>query len=133
MPQMTLMAANKSQPRTLTHSTIRTLTRLTCGVPDWSGEEYSVVSDLQRTVASDAVSGLRLNGQEWVLDIGCGDGFLTRAVADMVPDGYVVGVDPSPRMLTTAHAVPEARESGPRFVRADARRLPLQPRFDVVV
>ncbi|MBV8930243.1 MAG: methyltransferase domain-containing protein [Mycobacteriaceae bacterium] len=101
---------------------------------DWSGEDYARVSGLQRTMARDAIAALSFAGGDRVLDVGCGDGFITRAIAAMVPDGHVVGVDPSPRMVAAAHAVPPRGASGPWFVRADARRLPFGgDQFDVVV
>ena len=54
-------------------------------VPDWSGEDYGRVSALQRSVATETLADLVLGGTEWVLDIGCGDGFLTRQIAARVP------------------------------------------------
>lgn len=78
------------------------------------------------------MAALAFSSADWVLDIGCGDGFLTRAIADLVPDGGVVGADASPRMISTAGAS-VAGGSGPHFVIADARRLPFCACFDAVV
>lgn len=103
---------------------------------DWNGAEYSALSDLQRAMAADAIAGLALAGTNRVLDIGCGDGFLTSAIADLVPDGpasIVVGMDPSPGMIASARSMPVTGRSGPHFVRADARQLPFAEQFDVVV
>ena len=100
---------------------------------DWSGRDYAAVSGLQRAMVNEAIAELEFSEKERVLDVGCGDGFLTRAVADMVPLGYAVGVDASPRMIATAHAAAVPTESGPWFVVADARRLPFGRHFDVVV
>lgn len=80
----------------------------------------------------DAMAAVTFSRGEWVLDIGCGDGFLTRAMAELVPDGYVVGADASPRMISAASAA-VTTSSGPHFVVADARRLPFGACFDVVV
>jgi trans-aconitate 2-methyltransferase len=102
-------------------------------VTDWSGRDYAEVSSLQRTMATEAVTALQFAETDRVLDVGCGDGFLTRAVAGMVPDGCAVGVDASPRMIATAHAGGGATASGPWFVLADARRLPFSEYFDAVV
>jgi trans-aconitate 2-methyltransferase len=109
-------------------------------VADWDGSEYARVSELQRAMARDAVAVLALGGSEKVLDIGCGDGILTRAIGANVPRGYVVGLDPAQGMLSAAmsalreeQTVPTVAESGPVFVRGDARHLPFLASFDVVV
>jgi trans-aconitate 2-methyltransferase len=102
-------------------------------VTDWSGEDYAKVSGLQRAMAEEAVSALAFNGDERVLDIGCGDGFITHSIASMVPGGQVVGLDASPRMVIAAQAISGGGGSTPCFVRADARRLPFIEHFDVVV
>ena len=73
-------------------------------MPDWSGRDYAAVSSLQRAMATEAVTALQFGAGDRVLDVGCGDGYLTRAVAGMVPDGCAVGVDASPRMIETAHS-----------------------------
>jgi trans-aconitate 2-methyltransferase len=102
-------------------------------VIDWSGDDYAEVSGLQRAMITDAMAGLTFSPDEWVLDIGCGDGFLTRAIADLVPGGYAVGADASRGMIATANRAAGAAPSGPRFVVADARRLPFIGCFDAVV
>jgi trans-aconitate 2-methyltransferase len=102
-------------------------------VPDWSGRDYADISSLQRAMATEAVAGLQFGAADRVLDVGCGDGYLTRAVAGMVPDGWAVGVDASPRMIEAAHGGGEATDSGPWFVVADARRLPFAEFFDTVL
>ena len=84
-------------------------------------------------MATEAVRALHFGAADRVLDVGCGDGYLTRAVAGLVPDGGVVGVDASPRMIETAHSGGEATDSGPWFVVADARRLPFAEFFDAVL
>ncbi|MDT5013445.1 MAG: trans-aconitate 2-methyltransferase [Mycobacterium sp.] len=100
---------------------------------DWSGEDYATVSDLQRSMAADAARSLDLAGGEQVLDIGCGDGHVTRALAGRVPVGFVVGVDPAPGMLAEAAQHHRGGTSGPVFVRADVLHLPFTERFDVAV
>ena len=84
-------------------------------------------------MATEALTALRLKSGDRVLDVGCGDGFLTRAVTGMVPDGCAVGVDASPRMIETAQAGGKPAAAGPWFVVADARLLPFCEFFDVVV
>src|ERR1700757_1617369 len=100
---------------------------------EWSGEDYADISALQRTMAEEAVGALELAGAEHVLDVGCGDGYVTRMVAGMVPDGYVVGIDPSRGMLAEAVRGDHSGASGPVFVRADVRDLPFAESFDAAV
>lgn len=82
---------------------------------------------------TEASAALSFAPNAIVLDIGCGDGFLTRTIADAVPAGAVVGVDASPKMLATANAAAPTPTAGPFYVLADACRLPFTQAFDAVV
>jgi trans-aconitate 2-methyltransferase len=82
---------------------------------------------------TEAMTGLEFRGADHILDIGCGDGFLTAAIASLTPQGLVVGADPSHRMVATAAQSVATGESGPWFVIADARALPFGESFDAAV
>jgi len=102
-------------------------------VTDWSGEEYARLGGLQRRMISEALSSLEFGPSDRVLDIGCGDGFLTAAIAKLTPQGLVVGADRSPRMVATAETTATGEESRPWFVLADALALPFTRCFDAAV
>lgn len=106
---------------------------LTVWVTDWSGLDYAEISDLQRAMITNAMADLTFSADDRVLDIGCGDGFLTRMIAGLTPDGFVVGVDASPRMILAATGSAESGSRRPDFVVADACYLPFGPTFDAVV
>src|SRR5215831_3107270 len=97
---------------------------------EWNAESYSECSSLQQAMAAEVLQALDLTGSEWVLDVGCGDGRITREIARRVPKGRVVGVDASSNMIALA-----SQKSGPnlRFEIADARSLPFNHEFDLVV
>jgi ubiquinone/menaquinone biosynthesis C-methylase UbiE len=50
----------------------------------------------------DTISHLKLNGNETVVDLGCGKGKDVLKLADLVEDGFVYGVDISDGMLEVA-------------------------------
>lgn len=74
----------------------------------------------------EALSDLKLDARERVLDVGCGTGELARVLADETR-GEVVGTDADPRLLSVA------QEHVP-VVAGDAHRLPFpDDSFDLVV
>jgi len=101
---------------------------------EWDAAEYSRRSSLQEAMAQEVLALLDLNGPERILDVGCGDGKITAEIAIRVPPASVVGVDPSRDMISFAqsHFSPATRPNL-RFQVADARRLPFQDEFDLVV
>jgi ubiquinone/menaquinone biosynthesis C-methylase UbiE len=85
-------------------------------------------------MAAEALGLLDLSGSENVLDVGCGNGNVTAEIASRVSQGRVVGIDPSRNMIESA-----SNQFGPpnycnlRFIVADARHLPLRPKFNLIV
>ncbi|TSE01968.1 class I SAM-dependent methyltransferase [Skermania sp. ID1734] len=97
---------------------------------DWDGASYGDISDLQRAMAAESLESVDLRGDERVLDIGCGDGFVTRRIADRLPRGSVIGVDPSPRMVDAALGRATQNLS---FELGDVTTLRFLDEFDLVV
>ena len=101
---------------------------------EWNAAKYERISALQAAMAQEALSLLNLTGDKTVLDIGCGQGRITREIAARVPLGRVVGVDASEKMIAFAR---EHDASSPQpnleFAVADGRHLNFHHEFDLVV
>jgi len=68
----------------------------------WNAKEYSNFSAEQQKWAEELLSKLALKGNERVLDIGCGDGKITAGIAQLLPEGSVLGIDNSKEMIRFA-------------------------------
>jgi trans-aconitate 2-methyltransferase len=99
-------------------------------VADWDGLSYRKVSALQTWVASQSLTGVTMAGDERVLDVGCGDGHITAAIADQLPDGSILGIDPSPRMIAAAGTFSSPRL---RFAVGDVLSMDFRDEFDALV
>jgi trans-aconitate 2-methyltransferase len=71
-------------------------------VTDWDAATYDRVADPQEEWGREVLGRLELEGDETVLDAGCGSGRLTRHLVERVPNGRVIGVDSSPSMIERA-------------------------------
>lgn len=68
-----------------------------------------------------------------VLDVGCGTGELTLAIARCVPEGGVVGVDRSPELIALAQAsASKAGAGNVRLIAADLLEFEPEAPFDLV-
>jgi trans-aconitate 2-methyltransferase len=74
-------------------------------LPTWEGEVYAANTAHHRVHDDRFLAPLGLRGDERVLDLGCGSGDFTAKVAELVPDGVVVGIDPQPSLLEVARSV----------------------------
>ncbi len=72
---------------------------------EFDGERYKQASRHQKEWGNRLIAELTLRGDESILDLGCGDGVLTAQLADLVPNGKVVGIDASIGMIRTAKAL----------------------------
>ncbi len=89
----------------------------------WDGATYDRVADPQTRWGTAVLERLGLNGDETVLDCGCGSGRVTEQLLAHLPDGRVIALDSSPSMLDQAR-----RRLGPArervlFVEADLLQL----------
>jgi trans-aconitate 2-methyltransferase len=69
---------------------------------DWDARTYERVAGPQARWAEDVLGRLRLEGDETVLDAGCGSGRVTRMLLARLPEGRVVAVDSAPSMVAEA-------------------------------
>jgi trans-aconitate methyltransferase len=99
----------------------------------WNPKDYAQHSRAQESWARELLSQIALRPDDSVLDIGCGDGRTTAALAQRVPQGKVVGVDLSADMVAHAasqHCRPPIKNL--TFRQADAAALPFEEEFSVV-
>jgi SAM-dependent methyltransferase len=71
---------------------------------------------------------MRLTPEDNVLDLGCGAGWLTRLIAEQVPDGRVVGVDLADEMIRRARRNNTDVENA-MFVIGEAQQIPWDANF----
>jgi trans-aconitate methyltransferase len=98
----------------------------------WDPEDYSRHSSEQEKWALELIPKLDLKGDERVLDIGCGDGKITAAMADALGSGSVLGIDSSPEMVAHARKVFMDDRRNLAFRCVDARDMDFSLEFDVV-
>ena len=67
------------------------------------------------------------HSRDCVLDIGCGGGAAVRATADIITEGYLIGIDASPGMVqfAEAHCTDHPAWERMRFAVGTAEDLPL--------
>ena len=102
-------------------------------LPTWDAS-YADNTGHHRVYDADFLATTPLQAGDRILDLGCGAGDFTRTLADLVPQGHVVGLDPQPALLAEARRRAGANQSfvqGP--VQHLARLLPDPQQFDGVI
>jgi trans-aconitate 2-methyltransferase len=102
------------------------------GTTDWDARTYDRLAAPQEAWARDVLARLSLNGDETVLDAGCGSGRVTKLLADRLPGGRVIGVDGSESMIAEAREALASYEDRVSFVHSDLLKLDLPEPVDAV-
>ena len=102
-------------------------------LPTWDAS-YAANTGHHRAHDAWFLRNTPLRPADRVLDLGCGSGDFTRILADLVPEGEVVGLDPQPALLAEARACAGPNQS---FIEAPVQELAevtvgLEP-FDMVM
>ena len=90
----------------------------------WNADDYARTASFVPKLGAHLIDRLAPRAGEVVLDLGCGDGTLTAAIA--ASGARVIGIDSSPEMLAAA------RTRGLDVRLMSAERLELEERFDAV-
>jgi trans-aconitate methyltransferase len=99
----------------------------------WDAADYARSSPAQKQWARELIQKIDLSGRERVLDIGCGDGIVTAAIAERLPEGYVLGLDRSSGMIRFAREqFPHDAYPNLSFAEGDAQDLGFSGEFDIV-
>jgi trans-aconitate 2-methyltransferase len=99
----------------------------------WNPEDYRHHSSAQESLAESIISGLKVEGNEHILDIGCGDGKVTSKLAILIPQGQVLGIDSSMEMIDfSQNRFPSSSHANLRFEQMDVLDLKFESRFDLV-
>ena len=95
---------------------------------DWWIDGFTEGADPEYVEQILPLAAAELEGFDHVLDLGCGDGQISRLLAHA--GARVIGVDPTWNQIRVAHE----RAGGAAFARSEAAELPFRNRsFDAVV
>ncbi|MCB0876432.1 MAG: methyltransferase domain-containing protein, partial [Solirubrobacterales bacterium] len=100
------------------------------GTRDWDASTYDRVSTPQQAWAAAVIDRLGLQGDETVLDAGCGTGRVTALLLARLPRGRVIAVDGSAAMVAEARALLDSERVEVRL--ADLTELELSEPVDAV-
>lgn len=77
---------------------------------------------------------IEFSGNELILDMGCGDGRLSAALAERVPRGRVIGIDPSAKMIELAlSSFPNKHFPNLLFQNLPAEAVQIEKQADLVL
>ena len=96
---------------------------------EFDGEKYKTASSHQKEWGKNLISEISLQGNEIILDLGCGDGHLTEQLSMLVPNGKVLGIDASVGMIKTAKKI---HRNNLDFIRMDINELHFTNEFNII-
>jgi trans-aconitate 2-methyltransferase len=102
------------------------------GTTDWDAKTYDRLAAPQEEWAREVLERLPLDGDETVLDAGCGSGRVTRLLAERLPRGRVIGVDGSESMVAEARRSLADLGEQVEIVHSDLLALELEQLVDAV-
>jgi len=99
-------------------------------VRQWDGQTYDRISGPMEALGLAVLDRLSLQGDETVLDAGCGSGRITEALIQRLPRGKVIAIDASESMVLAAR-----ERLGPEadIRRADLLELELDEPLDAIL
>jgi trans-aconitate 2-methyltransferase len=99
----------------------------------WDPDQYQHFGDERSRPFFDLLARVGAGAPEVVVDLGCGPGTLTAALARRWPGAEVSGIDSSAEMIAAAQAQPAAYGQRLSFALGDVRDWKPDGRVDVII
>ena len=101
---------------------------------EWNATSYDRIADPQARWGAEVLERLPLEGDETVLDAGCGTGRVTELLVDRLPAGRVVALDQSVSMLDEARGRLARFGDRVEYLHADlGKPLPIDRPVDAIL
>ena len=101
--------------------------------PAWNPKEYSSHSSAQITAALQLLQQIKFQGDEQVLDVGCGDGKITAHIETYLKKGSILGIDNSQEMISfSKNSHPQINHPNLVFQVQNAECLNYEKKFDII-
>lgn len=94
-------------------------------------DDYKNNSGLQWEWAITSLKDFPFSLNDKVLDVGCGDGKITALIAKQIPNGIIIGLDISEKMVKQASSFFQAGNL--IFLQGNASAIPFKQQFDKLV
>lgn len=69
---------------------------------DWNSKQYLKFKNERTQPAIDLANRILINNPKKIIDIGCGPGNSTQVLAEKFPNSYILGIDSSENMISSA-------------------------------
>ena len=97
---------------------------------EFDGDKYLKASKHQKEWGEKLIEEIRPKENDIVLDLGCGDGLLTKMIKDLVKNGYVLGIDASDGMILKAK---EFQTENLEFKQLDINDMDFEDTFTIII
>lgn len=95
----------------------------------WNPERYARTSDFQDSIALKLLEKCNICKSDNIMDNGCGDGAVTRKIAELVPLGSVTGIEPDNDMIQ--HSITNSQNlKNINFIQKKASEIEFKNKFN---
>jgi trans-aconitate 2-methyltransferase len=96
---------------------------------EFNGEKYLKASKHQKEWGNQIINELNIKKDDYILDLGCGDGLLASRMKNIAGEGYVLGIDASEGMISKAN---EYRGANLEFRVLNINDMDFQNMFSII-